>query len=148
MVASAEGFVRIYKTDFAETKKDMLFSGRTEALDVSTDKRQMADLPPSNVVCKENDKLVIEFMPDVAGNINNTCVLRIPCRHKNLATGSTYDDELTLATITHGLLAANTACAAGVWTRVGYYLVKAQDAVKLGKGIVSNSQIYVSLNSA
>ncbi len=140
--------LRIYKTDAAETYKTMLYQARTEALDVATDKRQMQLVAPSNVTLAQDDKLIVEFKPDAAANINNTAVFRIPVRHKNAQTGQTYDDELTLGDLNTGYTATNSAYTAAVWGRIGYYIVKAQDTLRLGKALVYNSQIYITLTSA
>ncbi len=144
MTASGEGAVRIIFQDASGTRQDVVFGEvRTEPLDVSTDPRQLPQVPfGRNVPLGQDDVLVVQMKGDSATTVDNTSTIRIPVTIQNIKTGVMRETYLTGADL--GLSATDVAVAT-TFTQIGSYTVNAQERLQLGHRTQVNSQIYASL---
>lgn len=142
MTATDEGLIRIMFTDNDRENVRTLWEGRTELLDISTDKRQQVQMPYfSKVSIAEDDKMIVQFKADVTTTMDyGASTVRIPVTRYNKATKTETPTYLVDA----DLRSADVSFTGGEWKDLGVYTVGAQKALKLGQEIADNSQMYIS----
>ncbi|AEA48059.1 hypothetical protein [Archaeoglobus veneficus] len=79
-VTEVKGKVRLCVADANELKKDVVFEEREEVLHAAAaDITKQRPLPEQGPIAREDDKLIIEFMPDQDGQITAAdCDIRLP----------------------------------------------------------------------
>ena len=144
MTATAEGMVRIYASDPSETVKNLIWEGRTETLDVSTDPRQQVQVAKHMQRLPQDWKLFIEMKADSSTFVDSTSTtIRVPVRIMTLATKMIRDADLVASDF--GLTATDVTINT-TFTRMGtQYTVNAGEVLSVGKQDYNNSQLYMNL---
>lgn len=141
MTATDEGEIRIQFTDNDRENVRTLWEGRTETLDISTDKRQQVQMPFfGGAQISEDDKMIVQFKADTTTTMDyGSSTIRIPITRFNKATKTETPTYLVDA----NLRSLDVAFTAGEWKDIGVYTVGAQKALKLGHELADNSQIFI-----
>lgn len=140
---SLVGKYRIVAKDFNDNTIAELISKHTTELGGSgsataeTDPQKMVKIKAGGALeLKEDDKILIEFMPEASktgATTTDVRTYRVPIRYKNLRTGVVFEKTLTWTDFDHLIAAAvDNVWVADRWYGMDEWVVPAQSAVKLG----------------
>lgn len=141
--------IRLIYGDAGETRMDSVFEANGVRLNPggttpTTDPRLLPIVPKTKGSLAEDDKLFLYAKSVSSVNFDTNSDVEVPVAVRNVKTKVVSEKVLRTA----DFYASDVTMVAGVWTKIGYYTIGAQEELKIGHAIAENSRIRMVIRNA